>query len=68
MWIYGLLGRLIHVMDVLFVFRIYFSVGLYSQIEIFMTKKWCKAWIKIFHGVSEFSEGSENTLIFVLGM
>ena len=55
-------------MDVLFVFSIYFPVGLYSQIEIFMTNKWCKAWIEIFNGVSEFSEGSENTLIFVLGM
>ena len=55
-------------MDVLFVFSIYFSVELYSQIEIFMTNKWCKAWIKIFNGVSELSEGSENTLIFVLGM
>ena len=32
--------RLIHAMDVLFVFGIYFSVGLYSQIQIFMSFQW----------------------------
>ena len=50
--------RLIHAMDVLFVFSIYFSVGLYSQIQIFMRNNWYKAGL-----ISEFSE---NTLILWL--
>ena len=37
---------LIHAMDVLFVFSIYFSVGLYSQIRIFMMNNWYKAGLK----------------------
>ena len=34
------------VMDVLFVFSIYFSVGLYSRIQIFMRNNWYKAGLK----------------------
>ena len=55
------LRSLIQAMDVLFVFSIYFSVGLHSQIQICMRNKWCKAWIKIFN--EEFSE-SVNLVVF----
>ena len=44
---------LIDAMDVLFVFSIYFSVGLYSWIQIFLTNNWYKAGL-VFNG--EFSE------------
>ena len=51
---------LIDAMDVLFVFSIYFSVGLYSWIQIFMTNNWYKAELK-------FSmENSVNLLILWL--
>ena len=51
---------LIHAMDVLFVFSIYFSVGLHSRIQIFMMNNWCKAGLK-------FSmENSVNLLILWL--